>query len=169
MRHGRTYRSAARTFAKATQPAEIEVYAARPRMGPPDSRVYNGPVAEKPYATFLAVDVGKNRAERRVLEVGAVPFALDHASPGRADRGHADTPRVSIPPDRNVPPEIPPRLRGWRLQAGGSGGEVEQRRAPVVGRLLSALRAEGLDAHGLLWTPSDNSGRMACQPKLARY
>lgn len=43
------------TFAKANVPAEIEVYAAAHGWCPPDSRVYNEPLAEKAWARLLAL------------------------------------------------------------------------------------------------------------------
>jgi len=43
------------TFAKANLPAEIEVYAAAHGWCPPDSRVYNEPLAEKAWARLLAL------------------------------------------------------------------------------------------------------------------
>ena len=43
------------TFAKASLPAEIEVYAAAHGWCPPDSRVYNEPLAEKAWARLLAL------------------------------------------------------------------------------------------------------------------
>ena len=43
------------TFAKANRPAEIEVYAAAHGWCPPDSRVYNEPLAEKAWSRLLAL------------------------------------------------------------------------------------------------------------------
>ena len=43
------------TFAKASRPAEIEVYAAAHGWCPPDSRVYNEPLAEKAWSRLLAL------------------------------------------------------------------------------------------------------------------
>jgi carboxymethylenebutenolidase len=43
------------TFTKANLPAEIEVYAAAHGWCPPDSRVYNEPLAEKAWARLLAL------------------------------------------------------------------------------------------------------------------
>ena len=43
------------TFAKANRPAEIEVYAAAHGWCPPDSRVYNEPLAEKAWTRLLAL------------------------------------------------------------------------------------------------------------------
>ena len=43
------------TFAKANLPAEIEVYAAMHGWCPPDSTVYNEPLAEKAWARLLAL------------------------------------------------------------------------------------------------------------------
>ena len=43
------------TFAKASRPAEIEVYAAAHGWCPPDSRVYNEPLAEKAWTRLLAL------------------------------------------------------------------------------------------------------------------
>jgi carboxymethylenebutenolidase len=43
------------TFAKANLPAEIEVYAAAHGWCPPDSRVYNEPLAEKAWSRLLAL------------------------------------------------------------------------------------------------------------------
>jgi carboxymethylenebutenolidase len=43
------------TFAKANVPAEIEVYAAAHGWCPPDSRVYNEPLAEKAWSRLLAL------------------------------------------------------------------------------------------------------------------
>jgi carboxymethylenebutenolidase len=45
------------TFTKANLPAEIEVYAAAHGWCPPDSRVYNEPLAEKAWARLLALYV----------------------------------------------------------------------------------------------------------------
>ena len=43
------------TFEKASRPAEIEVYAAAHGWCPPDSRVYNEPLAEKAWSRLLAL------------------------------------------------------------------------------------------------------------------
>lgn len=43
------------TFATANRPAEIEVYAAAHGWCPPDSRVYNEPLAEKAWSRLLAL------------------------------------------------------------------------------------------------------------------
>jgi len=43
------------TFEKANRPAEIEVYAAAHGWCPPDSRVYNEPLAEKAWSRLLAL------------------------------------------------------------------------------------------------------------------
>ena len=43
------------TFAAANRPAEIEVYAAAHGWCPPDSRVYNEPLAEKAWTRLLAL------------------------------------------------------------------------------------------------------------------
>jgi len=43
------------TFDKANRPAEIEVYAAAHGWCPPDSRVYNEPLAEKAWSRLLAL------------------------------------------------------------------------------------------------------------------
>jgi carboxymethylenebutenolidase len=43
------------TFAKANLPAEIEVYAAAHGWCPPDSQVYNEPLAEKAWGRLLAL------------------------------------------------------------------------------------------------------------------
>jgi carboxymethylenebutenolidase len=43
------------TLAKANRPAEIEVYAAAHGWCPPDSRVYNEPLAEKAWSRLLAL------------------------------------------------------------------------------------------------------------------
>jgi carboxymethylenebutenolidase len=43
------------TFAKASRPAEIEVYAAAHGWCPPDSQVYNEPLAEKAWTRLLAL------------------------------------------------------------------------------------------------------------------
>ena len=78
------------------------------------------------------MEVGKNRAERRVLEVGAVPFALDRASPGRADRGRRYPPGYRYPQIGTYPQKYPHAfVDGVDRRTVREG--VEQRSARVMG------------------------------------
>jgi len=91
----------------------------------------------------------------RASSTSTRPFSRADCEEGSnsADEG-VDTPRASIPPNREVPPGIPPRLR--RCQVGKLAAVRHDRDAPVRSEL--STRKGGRP--WIAWTPVDRYGRL---------